>query len=36
MLGWSIYMPIKIENYIYVILGGDENEKPIIEKFQLM
>ena len=36
MLGWSIYMPIKIGNYIYVILGGDENEKPIIEKFQLM
>ena len=36
MLGWSIYMPIKIGNFIYVILGGDENEKPIIEKFQLM
>ena len=36
MLGWSIYMPIKIGNYIYVILGGDGNEKPIIEKFQLI
>ena len=34
ILGWSIYMPIKINNYINVILGGDENEKPIIEKFQ--
>jgi hypothetical protein len=33
-LGWSIYMPIKINNYINVILGGDENEQPIIEKFQ--
>ena len=36
MLGWSIFMPIKIGNCINVILGGDENEKPIIEKFQLM
>ena len=35
ILGWSIYMPIKINNYINVILGGDENEKPIIERFQL-
>ena len=34
ILGWSIYMPIKINNYINVILGGDENEQPIIEKFQ--
>ena len=34
ILGWSIYMPIKINNYINVILGGDENEKPIIEKIQ--
>ena len=34
MLGWSIYMPIKIGNTINVILGGDENEKPIIEKFE--
>ena len=36
MLGWSIFMPIKIGNCINVILGGDENEKPIIEKFELM
>ena len=36
ILGWSIYMPIKINNNIFVILGGDENEKPIIEKFQLV
>ena len=36
ILGWSIYMPIKINNCINVILGGDENEKPIIEKFQLL
>ena len=35
VLGWSIYMPIKIGNCINVILGGDENEKPIIEKFEL-
>ena len=35
MLGWSIYMPIIIGNTINVILGGDENEKPIIEKFEL-
>ena len=34
ILGWSIYMPIKINKYINVILGGDENEKPIIEKIQ--
>ena len=34
ILGWSIYMPIKINNNINVILGGDENEQPIIEKFQ--
>ena len=34
-LGWSIYMPIKLGNCIYVILGGDENEKPIIEKYEL-
>ena len=33
ILGWSIYMPIKINNYINVILGGDENEQPIIDKF---
>ena len=36
MLGWSIFMPIKIGNCINVILGGDENEKPIIEKFELL
>lgn len=36
VLGWSIYMPIKIGNCINVILGGDENEKPIIEKFELI
>ena len=36
MLGWSIFMPIKIGNCINVILGGDENEKPIIEKFELI
>ena len=36
ILGWSIYMPIKIGNHINVILGGDENQKPIIEKFELM
>ena len=36
MIGWSIYMPIKIGNHINVILGGDENEKPFIEKFELM
>ena len=36
ILGWSIYMPIKINNFVNVILGGDENEKPIIEKFQLV
>ena len=35
MLGWSIYMPIIIGNTINVILGGDENDKPIIEKFEL-
>ena len=35
VLGWSIYMPLKIGNYINVILGGDENKKPIIEKFEL-
>ena len=35
ILGWSIYMPIKIGNKINVILGGEENEKPIIEKFEL-
>ena len=35
VLGWSIYMPIKIGKYINVILGGDENSKPIIEKFEL-
>ena len=29
-------MPIKIGNHINVILGGDENQKPIIEKFELM
>ena len=34
ILGWSIYMPIKINNNINVILGGDDNEQPIIEKFQ--
>ncbi len=28
-------MPIKIGNKINVILGGEENEKPIIEKFEL-
>ena len=36
ILGWSIYMPIKINNCINVILGGDENEKPIIERFQIL
>ena len=36
ILGWSIYMPIKINNTIFVFLGGDENEQPIIEKFQLV
>ena len=36
VLGWSIYMPIVSNNCINVFLGGDENEKPIIEKFQLL
>ena len=36
VLGWSIYMPIKIGKIINVILGGDENEKPIIEKFEII
>ena len=36
VLGWSIYMPIVANNCINVFLGGDENEKPIIDKFQLL
>ena len=35
VLGWSVYMPIKLGHYINIIIGGDENRKPIIEKFKL-
>lgn len=35
VLGWSIYMPIILGQYINIIIGGDENRKPIIEKYKL-
>lgn len=35
-IGWSIYMPIKIGNRINVFLGGDQEQMPIIEKFDLL